>query len=105
MIDQIDCETYDFGLRIKALRQKLNWTQEELGRRIGVKKETISNYENNIKSPSLERLKRLAKALHISVDYLLGIDKVPTIKLYDMTPEEESVLYEFIKTFIDRKSS
>ena len=70
-----------------------------------MKKETISNYENNIKSPSLERLKRLAKALHISVDYLLGIDKVPTIKLYDMTPEEESILYEFIKTFIDRKSS
>lgn len=38
-------EVYDFGLRIKKLRGKMGWTQEELGQAIGVRKEAIAYYE------------------------------------------------------------
>lgn len=63
----------------------------------------ISSYENNLKFPSVERLKKIAVVFHVSVDYLLGLDKVPTIKIHGMTSQEEKVLQEFISTFIDKK--
>lgn len=42
-----DNPVYDFGLRIKQLRQRKSWTQKELGDRLHVTKEAISHYENN----------------------------------------------------------
>lgn len=104
MPTEIDDEIYDFGLRIKSLRQQMHWTQEQLGRKIGVNKDTISNYENNIKAPSLIRLKNLARVFHVSIDYLLGMDNTPTIKTYDMSENEKRVLQEFITTFIDKNT-
>ena len=98
----IDEDAYDFGLLLKRLRQKRGWTQAELADLVGVHKDMISSYENNLKFPSVERLKKIAVVFHVSVDYLLGLDKVPTIKIHDMSSQEEKVLQEFISTFIDK---
>ncbi|MWL73297.1 type II toxin-antitoxin system antitoxin HipB, partial [Escherichia coli] len=32
---------------LKLTRQKNNWTQSELARKIGIKQATVSNFENN----------------------------------------------------------
>ena len=42
---------FDFGLRIRQLRERNKMSQEELGRRVGRSKSVISSYENNIKIP------------------------------------------------------
>lgn len=63
-----------FSHQLIELRKENNLTQEELGDLIGVSKVSISNYENGIQFPSLDKLLLLIEVLHCSADYLLGID-------------------------------
>lgn len=61
------------GNIIKQLRKEAGLTQDELGRKLGVIKQTISSWENNISVPSTETLTTLSKLFGVSVDYLLGL--------------------------------
>ena len=62
--------------RIKLLRQKQGKTQKELADEIGVKKLTISRWENaeNV-SLKQEKAQQLADYFGVSVGYLLGHDE------------------------------
>lgn len=69
------------GERICKLRKELGWSQVELAKRIGVTKQTVSNWENENIQPSIEMLIRLAKLFNVSTDYLLGLDDVPHLNI------------------------
>ncbi len=59
------------GKRIKELRKQAGLTQAELGNRLGVIKQTVSSWENEISSPSGETLTAMSKLFEVSVDYIL----------------------------------
>ena len=61
-----------FTLQLKSIRQSLNWTQADLACVAGVPTTLICHYERGHRSPSVETLVRLADALNVSVDLLLG---------------------------------
>lgn len=61
------------GNILKQLRKEAGLTQDELGRKLGVIKQTISSWENNISAPSTETLTTISKLFGVSVDYLLGL--------------------------------
>lgn len=56
--------------KIKELRTKYNLTQDELARRVGVRRETIVFLEQGKYNPSLQLAHAVAKALKISIDEL-----------------------------------
>ncbi|HDV0866325.1 TPA: LexA family transcriptional regulator [Enterococcus faecalis] len=58
------------GQKIKLYRSKKNLTQEELARKVGTKKATISNYETGYRSPQQDMLFELANVLDISINDL-----------------------------------
>ena len=58
-------------LRIKELRMQNNLTQDELGKKINLTGKTIWAYENQIATPPLDVLIKLACAFSCSIDYLL----------------------------------
>jgi len=60
------------GLRIRAGRDALGWTQERLAAAIGVGAEMLRRYERGAKFPSHLTLIRLAEVLGSSLDHLLG---------------------------------
>lgn len=60
------------GEILTDLRRERNMSQKELALYLNVSVGTISNYENNVHSPSLETLCRLAVCFGVTVDYLLG---------------------------------
>lgn len=62
------------GQRISEIRKALGWSQVDLAKRLGVAKQTVSNWENDNIQPSIEMLIRLAKLLSVTTDYLLGLD-------------------------------
>ena len=58
------------GNRIREERRRLKLSQKELGERIGVRHNTISQYENATNSPEQDTLFKLAKVLDVKVDDL-----------------------------------
>ena len=95
-------EVYDFGLRLKKLRQSKKMSQEELGKRIGVSKGTIYRYECNTQAISLETATKLAITLGTSLDHLAGIDEAMVIRLPKLTKEKQTVLLDFVRLFIEK---
>ncbi|MEC0035785.1 helix-turn-helix transcriptional regulator [Bacillus cereus] len=57
-----------FVTRIKEYRAKLNMTQEDLAKSVGVRRETISHLEKGKYNPSLQLAYDIAKALHSTID-------------------------------------
>ncbi len=57
---------------LKNLRELRGLTQAELGRRAGMAAASVSHFETGQRVPSLESLVKLADALRVSVDALLG---------------------------------
>ena len=60
--------------RIHALRLATGWSQVELASRLGVAKQTVSNWENDNIQPSIDMLVRLANTFGVTTDYLLGLE-------------------------------
>jgi len=56
--------------KIKELRQKFNLTQEELARRVRVRRETIVFLEQGKYNPSLKLAMDIAKSFKMKVDDL-----------------------------------
>ena len=98
------------GKRIKALRENLSITQEELAKRIGTTKQNIYKYENEIVTniPS-DKIESLANILNTTPSYLMGweeekpepkTDMPQTIAAHateDLTDEEQEKVREYIQ--------
>jgi putative transcriptional regulator len=56
--------------RIKELRARYDLTQEDLARKVGVRRETILFMEKGKYNPSLKLAYTVAKALHTTIEEL-----------------------------------
>jgi len=61
--------------RIKEFRAKYDLTQEELARKVGVRRETILYIEKGKYNPSVKLAYRIAKALNTTIDDLFIFDE------------------------------
>lgn len=65
----------NIGANIKRFRNLRGLTQAELANKAGLAKITIQQYERNIRTPSYERLQRVADALNAHPYDLMGISE------------------------------
>jgi transcriptional regulator with XRE-family HTH domain len=100
------------GQRIRQLRESLGYTQDDLAEKISVAVLQINRYENNKTKPNGDIVARLARVLHTSTDYLLGLtdDFSPTsLNSNELTAKERAVIgawrrgqrFEAIKVIVD----
>ena len=61
--------------RIKNQRTKLRITQTELAKAARLTPAAISQFESGARKPSFDALSKLATALKVTTDYLLGMKK------------------------------
>ncbi len=61
--------------RLANLRSENNMTQAELGRKIGVSRQTIWHFENNQRTPSLNRILQYSEIFNVTTDWILKGDK------------------------------
>lgn len=61
-----------FGDTLLKIRKKKNISQEQLAQKVGVTRQTVSNWELNITIPNIDDLKKISDALNISYDKLLN---------------------------------
>ena len=88
---------FDFGNHLRMLRERYGISQEELGRRVGRAGSVISNYENNLKLPSLDVLITMSEIYNVSLDYLVGFNKEDQVLLTNMTEEQRDLVHRLIK--------
>lgn len=62
------------GNKIQECRKALGLSQEELGQKLLVSRQTVSLWENDQTLPSIDNLTRLKEIFGISVDELLGLE-------------------------------
>ena len=73
-------KTDSVGKRIKYLREKNCLEAQKLAQDLQVGKSTLSNWENDRRTPDLETLKKIANYFNVSTDYLLLEDEDYTKK-------------------------
>ena len=77
------------GKRIEKRRKQLGLTQEDLASALKMRQAAISRLEHDgVPNPGAEMLKRLALALHCSIDWLVGLYDDDT---FTMQPRREPV--------------
>lgn len=61
-----------FAERLMALRRAKGWSQEELGERLGVTRQTVSKWELGSTTPEMEKLSALSALFGVSLDELVN---------------------------------
>lgn len=84
------------GEHIMLLRKKKKLSQAALGKEVGTSGDIIGRYERGIITPSIDVIVKVADALEVSIDFLVGktslqIDKQTLKRLEDIdTLSEEN---------------
>lgn len=100
--------------RINLLRKERDWTQKQLGDKLGLSKSVIGAYETEVRKPSFEVLESMSKLFNCSIDYIMGISNVRNelvkdidinliniglSKSKDLTEEQEKRIKEKLEDF------
>jgi transcriptional regulator with XRE-family HTH domain len=109
----IDLGSESLGQRIARLRKEKGYTQVELAQKMGIVRVLVSDYERERIRPHYEMIIRLALALDVTTDELLGLSQSksssssPNLKIVRrfkkieaLPPAEQKILLRTIDTFL-----
>ena len=94
-------EVYDFGLRLKELREAKKLSQTEVAARLNVVPSTISGYESNTITPSLEQFTRMAILYNTSLDYMMGFDNRTCFYLDGLSKDQQQAILDIVNRLKD----
>ena len=85
------------GEKIISERKKCKLSQEDLAEKLGITRQTISNWELEETSPDLKQASKLCDIFNISLDELTGKENVILTKL-DKTESNSKLIIKLVKT-------
>jgi transcriptional regulator with XRE-family HTH domain len=101
-----------FKERLKTARDELRkWSQSQLAEKADLPPSSIAHFETGTRKPSFDTLRRLANALEVSTDYLLGRVDDPGLAeagdpLYrdvgKLTGRDREIAKDFLKMLADK---
>lgn len=68
----------DFSTRLRDIIESKGISQAWLAEKAGTTEATISRYVAGVHKPNLEIVARIAKALNVSIDYIMDLSLSPT---------------------------
>ena len=85
------------GEKIRAAREDLDLSQEEVSSKIPMNQSSYSKIERDVQEPNLEQLRRICQILKLDPAYLLSLEKYENSNNDDlMFAKEVRKLYEKI---------
>jgi transcriptional regulator with XRE-family HTH domain len=92
-----------FGERLLQVRKRKKMSQDDLAKAIGAHAPVIGRYERNEVKPSIDVATKMAEALQVSLDYLVGfsdyeLDHSLTQKILDIQKLGDEDRTSIIKT-------
>lgn len=85
------------GEKIISERKKCKLSQEDLAEKLGITRQTISNWELNETSPDLKQASKLCDIFNISLDELTGKENAILTRL-DKTESNSKLIIKLVKT-------
>lgn len=75
-----------FNTNLKLLRKRRGKTQDELANALGMKRPTLSGYENSVAHPGIDELMKFSAYFRIAIDTLIKVDlsKLTGNQLYQL---------------------
>ena len=89
-------EVFDFGLRLRELREAKHLSQSDVASRLNVSRSTVSGYESNTTTPSLEQFTRLAILYNTSLDYMMGLDNRSCFYLDGLSENQQQTILDVV---------
>ena len=87
-----------FNEKLIKLRKAAGFSQEELGNRLNVARQTVSKWELGETTPEMDKLEELSNIFGISIDELVKDDVIPNVITKEMNQEKIDSLYKDIGT-------
>lgn len=87
---------YDFGMRLKELREAKHLSQSDVANRLEVSRATISGYECNTITPSVEQLVKLAVLYNTSLDFMMGMNNRSYLYLDDLSESQQRTILDIV---------
>ena len=85
--------------RIKSLREKLELTQAEIARQLGISRAGVNAWEMGLAVPSTQYVVALAKMFGVSTDYLLGMDTTAAVSVEGLSEKQVAAVVNVIECF------
>ena len=85
------------NIRIRELRMAHGLNQVELAKKLSVRKQTVSNWENSNIQPSVDMLERIADCFSVTTDNLLGREDKIKICVDGLTDVEVAHIEQIIQ--------
>ena len=86
--------------RIRELRLAAGFSQVELAEKLGVSKQSVSNWENDNIQPSIEMLVKISRIFNVSTDFILGEDNHTYIEVTILTKTQIHHVQQIINDII-----
>ena len=86
----------NIGEKIRAAREDLDLSQEEIAKQIPMSQSGYSKIERGVQEPNLTQLRRICQILNISADFLLSLE------YFDTLSEKDLALLHDIRTAIKK---
>ena len=71
----------------------------QVAQKLGITKQTVSNWENDNIQPSIDMLIKLSKIFNVSTDYLLGLTPTNSINVDGLPTEFVSHIVQIIDDY------
>ena len=71
----------------------------QLAQKLGITKQTVSNWENDNIQPSIDMLIKISKIFNVSTDYLLGLTPTNSINVDGLPIEFVSHIVQIIDDY------
>lgn len=65
----------EISSQIKVLRSKMGWSQSQLADKLGVSKQSVSNWETNLKTPRMGALQKMSDLFGVSIGRITDGDR------------------------------
>lgn len=88
---------------IKSLRETAGLSQSALAKRLGVTRSSVNAWEMGLSIPTAQYIVELSQLVHVSTDYLLGLNNTQAIYIDRLSQEEKQILYSLIHYFQDKQ--
>lgn len=98
----------EFGSRLAAIRKEKKLSQGDLAAMVGIHANVLGRYERGEARPFVEMAAKLAQALEVSLDYLVGnsdlkfdantINRI--VELQALSDHEQHTIFAIVDAFI-----